>query len=571
MAVAKKSGTTAKSAAAKKAPARPAATHPTWIDMIKECIADHKEDARTGVSRPQIKKYVEEKYKIEMGNAQITQLSKAIISGAEKKVFVLPKGPSGRVKLAPKNARASSPAAKENKPESRTTKPVKPAATKAKASIKAAPKATAKKPVTKEKAKAPAKKAETKAAPAKKAAAKREPVKKAPAKKAAPVKKTTSSSRRDTAKKATTGTSAASKAKTAAAKKAPAKKAAPAKSATSARSARQNVFLGLPLILLPEEVVLLVSKHLAVLVNDPNAHRKPTPQQIEDWNAERKANIKAQVLAAEAKESSTAARTLTEEAVRKRREREEKRLAAARAKAVAEGLNPDSVSPLSRVPPAEMLEQPITPTVGGLLPSGHTVIVPGSSVVSVGWYASDGCVHETIDAARAAGIWSYPSTPSEIAKCAVYQDLWEKGYFMGGGIKFGGDFLVYPGDPLRYHSHFVATVIESPAAPMRPMEIVAHGRLGTATKKSHLLCGYDEEKSEVSYYSIEWAGKLRANSDMQRMAPNVIRTRESYNSVQKACLVSVPTTLGPGLMPTMGPLDSDSSESPSPSSTFSTL
>ena len=63
-----------------------------------------------------------------------------------------------------------------------------------------------------------------------------------------------------------------------------------------------------------------------------------------------------------------------------------------------------------------------------------------------------------------------------------------------------------PGDPLRYHSHFVATVIESPAAAIRPMEIVAHGRLGTATKKSHLLCGYDEARQEVSYYSIEWAG-----------------------------------------------------------------
>jgi hypothetical protein len=34
------------------------------------------------------------------------------------------------------------------------------------------------------------------------------------------------------------------------------------------------------------------------------------------------------------------------------------------------------------------------------------------------------------------------------------------------------------GDPLRYHSHFVATVQPSPSAPLRPMEIVAHGRLG---------------------------------------------------------------------------------------------
>lgn len=38
------------------------------------------------------------------------------------------------------------------------------------------------------------------------------------------------------------------------------------------------------------------------------------------------------------------------------------------------------------------------------------------------------------------------------------------------------------------------------------MEIVAHGRLGTATKKSHLLCTWDDANKEVSYLSIEWAG-----------------------------------------------------------------
>lgn len=38
------------------------------------------------------------------------------------------------------------------------------------------------------------------------------------------------------------------------------------------------------------------------------------------------------------------------------------------------------------------------------------------------------------------------------------------------------------------------------------MEVVAHGRLGTATKKAHLLCGWDLESREVTYISIEWAG-----------------------------------------------------------------
>lgn len=62
------------------------------------------------------------------------------------------------------------------------------------------------------------------------------------------------------------------------------------------------------------------------------------------------------------------------------------------------------------------------------------------------------------------------------------------------------------GDPLRFHSHFVATVFPSPVTTVHPIEIIAFGRLGTATKKSHLLCGWDDNKQEASYYSIEWAG-----------------------------------------------------------------
>jgi histone H1/5 len=37
-------------------------------------------------------RFVESKYKLEIGAAQTTQLAKAITTGAEKGVFILPKG-----------------------------------------------------------------------------------------------------------------------------------------------------------------------------------------------------------------------------------------------------------------------------------------------------------------------------------------------------------------------------------------------------------------------------------------------------------------------------------------------
>ena len=41
--------------------------------------------------------------------------------------------------------------------------------------------------------------------------------------------------------------------------------------------------------------------------------------------------------------------------------------------------------------------------------------------------------------------WTFPTTDSEKVRCAVFQDLWEKQYYLTSGQKFGGDFLAYPG------------------------------------------------------------------------------------------------------------------------------
>lgn len=199
---------------------------------------------------------------------------------------------------------------------------------------------------------------------------------------------------------------------------------------------------------------------------------------------------------------------MSEKAQRKREQREARRAAATANKTdTATGL----VVPED---PVQIHRPPQTAP-------GYTVIVPGTST-SFSWYTPAPHAYSTIQAAKDAGIWSYPSDLIERAKCAVFRDLWDKGNYMGGGLKFGGDFLVYPGtptsvaflqlgsqlsgDPLRFHSHFTATVIESPEKTVMPMEIVAHGRLGTATKKTHLFCTWDEKANEVSYVSIEWAG-----------------------------------------------------------------
>lgn len=273
---------------------------------------------------------------------------------------------------------------------------------------------------------------------------------------------------------------------------------------------QQNVFLGIPLLLMPEEVVLLVENDLAVLINDPRAHPEPHIQQIQKWNAEQQEAIKGQIALAEAKNvkenGPVNSRSTSEEALQKRRAREEKRLAQAAKTTETAAVSEFPTPLLMHESEPVSHDAPVDPGIQSAAASiPHTVVIPGASS-SLEWYNPDAHAYTTIEAAKAADVWDYPSTLQERARCGVFRDLWEQGYFMGGGIKFGGDYLVYPGDPLRYHSHFAASILESSTCSLRPMEIVAHGRLGTATKKAHLLCGWNDEKKDVSFLSIEWAG-----------------------------------------------------------------
>lgn len=142
----------------------------------------------------------------------------------------------------------------------------------------------------------------------------------------------------------------------------------------------------------------------------------------------------------ESKEGASVSKGMTDDAIKKRREREEKR-ASARAKAVeaaGDGPGPSAFNVLDT-------SQSFEPAATGTPVSTFAVTIPTTSS-DFAWHDCKSHSYETIDAAMKAGIWSYPGTLHERAKCHVFQDLWEKGYFMGGGMKFGGDYLIYPGE-----------------------------------------------------------------------------------------------------------------------------
>ena len=95
----------------------------------------------------------------------------------------------------------------------------------------------------------------------------------------------------------------------------------------------------------------------------------------------------------------------------------------------------------------------------------------------------------------------------------LFRYLHSKGYFMMPGLRFGCHYSVYPGDTLRFHSHYLATGLEYDEE-FDLMDVIGGGRLANRVKKAYLIGGEVKEGEKggegdvapVRAFSIEWAG-----------------------------------------------------------------
>ena len=311
---------------------------------------------------------------------------------------------------------------------------------------------------------------------------------------------------------------------------------------------QQNAFLGVPLQLFEEEVVYLARRKAIILVDDTKAHNVDGMRgdALNQWHAQRLASILEQRRAAaeearESKEKWKQQLALSDAAMEKKKSREMRRLQD------TVSIDVDEAASLQPDPESKPLDDD-----AGARNTSHLLTIPSASA-DLPWHTvrlGDNAF-DSLSSAANAGLWRYPSNADQRARCAVFEALRAKGYYMGKGLRFGGDFVVYPGeacscgisgrtgltfaspsagDPLRYHSHFTATVQTTPQSPVSAHELIAAGRLGTAVKKAHLLCsvrsplegqgeeaawlrrtsGDDDEAGEqwgeVDFISLTWAG-----------------------------------------------------------------
>ncbi|KAI8631957.1 SEN34 subunit of tRNA-splicing endonuclease [Xylariaceae sp. FL1651] len=238
---------------------------------------------------------------------------------------------------------------------------------------------------------------------------------------------------------------------------------------TIPQNPQQNVFMGLPLELMPEEAQVLVRKKVAYIADDATFH--PSRLAVVD-QASRQAYLQSlknqgKRLQMAAIESSKRNMPKTHQGKAKKKEPKEPEDSFTanlpeRGNEAEESISLFDSAPTRRRPvsqsPDEVEGYALTPTTSKFLltPSESEPEPPISVDVPV----------------------SYP----------LFAHLHDKGYYMMPGIRFGCDYNVYPGDPLRFHSHFVA-VHFSWDEEITMMDLVAGGRLATSVKKGYLFGG----------------------------------------------------------------------------------
>jgi tRNA-splicing endonuclease subunit Sen34 len=161
------------------------------------------------------------------------------------------------------------------------------------------------------------------------------------------------------------------------------------------------------------------------MIDDSASHSPPTEEELSQWNTTRK-NASSRVKSGR----SAPMPNLDEAALNKRRERQRLK-------------NPqEDIAELGLEESIDTLHQPEAPSGLANKETSYSFTIPASSK-SFSWYKPK--KYNSLLEARRSGVWTYPQSEREAARCAVFYDLWKNGYFMGNGLRFGGDWLVYPG------------------------------------------------------------------------------------------------------------------------------
>ena len=283
---------------------------------------------------------------------------------------------------------------------------------------------------------------------------------------------------------------------------------------------QQSVFLGLPLELQPEEAQLLVDKGIGYIVNDRAWHDGDFRQKCGE---EREAIIQrlrnegleiAKGLRAMKKDRT--AHILQQKASKAKKATGRKDIEKAQLEGQEAGEELPATPPTPNDEENANSNEPSTPT---LHEEAHVFSPPTTRSRS---NSTDPTPHP-ITPTASTSLSAPPPPPSnppsalltpQIATTyPLFAHLHSQGYYLSPGLRFGCNFSAYPGDPLRFHSHFLVNALGWDEE-FDLIDLVAGGRLGTGVKKGWLLGGKVEggeeggveEEGEVRCFCVEWGG-----------------------------------------------------------------
>jgi tRNA-splicing endonuclease subunit Sen34 len=313
---------------------------------------------------------------------------------------------------------------------------------------------------------------------------------------------------------------------------------------------QQNVFLGIPLELMPEEARVLVERGAAYIVDDTDAHKKTFGEMSREerlkWLEEmdhRGAEVTrgTEELKEMRKDKALKGKGLTREVVEKEKTEE----------CVAESIVTDELvrddasssgnsglgyimkgSSFSDSAPSQVASRAIDFDLGFIMKGSSFT---GSSPIQIDQSTSETFLFDSTPAPPSQPIvnvtatkgstaqkhfvtptTSYPPLPNPpqdpnpqlpaVPKSyPLFRYLHSLGYYHMPGLRFGCHYNVYPGDPLRYHSHFAATGLGWDDE-FELLDVVGGGRLATGTKKAYMIGGEDVDVAKKNEIAIEGAG-----------------------------------------------------------------
>lgn len=270
----------------------------------------------------------------------------------------------------------------------------------------------------------------------------------------------------------------------------------------------QNLFLGIPVEIMPEEAQLLVERGIGFVLDDARAHdqaiRSPDSARRADY-LDRLHKQARQVEALKVQEKAESKKRGLEKQSRKKAASSASKPSLPNAGLIdfddSEDLSAQQTSYVgssSDKVEGGPTDKPTAPNSSsnnyGITPATSNHLLPPHPTATT----------TTITATTNTQPSPPPTTIKDLSPSyPLYRHLHDKGYFMTPGLRFGCQYAVYPGDPLRFHSHFLA-VGRQWDEEIDLMDIVGGGRLGTGVKKGFLFGG-ESPKGDVRAFSVEWA------------------------------------------------------------------